>query len=190
MMTRVFAASLAMVTTLLNASAVAQPVEEIYLARSLRLSRGATTDFCAAAKTGFKADYEDRYEFWAPVVTSGRITDPMGMKIGSGRGCLDSVNNPASANFYLSLQLGNIALSGRGDCRLSKTDFPEKGLTAYHCYVELSDPSGRYVGGLLTTNTMTSRNMVGAVSDPPGYTQPSIATIRLWKKPVSAKPPP
>ena len=188
MMTRVFAASLAMVTTLLNASAVAQPVEEIYLARSLRLSRGATTDFCAAAKTGFKADYEDRYEFWAPVVTSGRITDPMGMKIGSGRGCLDSVNNPASANFYLSLQLGNIALSGRGDCRLSKTDFPEKGLTAYHCYVELSDPSGRYVGGLLTTNTMTSRNAVGAVSDPPGYTQPSIATIRLWKSPAKAPP--
>lgn len=189
-MKRTFAISLAMATAFLNAPVGAQPVEEIFLARSLRLSRGAPTDFCAVARTGFKADYEDRYEFSAPVVTSGRITDPMGLKIGSGRGCLDSVNNPAAANFYLSLQLGNIALSGRGDCRLSKTDFPEKGLTAYHCYVELSDPSGRYVGGLLTTNNITSRNAVGAVSDPPGYTQPSIATIRLWKKPVSAKPPP
>lgn len=38
-----------------------------------------------------------------------------------------------------------------------------------------------YVGGLLTTNTLTSRAAFGGDSDPPGYTQASIATIRLWK---------
>ncbi len=27
-----------------------------------------------------------------------------------------------------------------------------------------------------------SRQPIGAVSDPPGYVQPSIATMRLWKK--------
>ena len=39
-----------------------------------------------------------------------------------------------------------------------------------------------YVGGQLTTNTVLSRSVVGLVSDPEGYTQPSIVTIRLWKR--------
>lgn len=162
-------------------------VEEILIARSLRLARGAPTDFCAPAKTGFKADYEDRYEFRSPVIAGGRMTDTMGAKAGSGRGCLDSVTNAAVANFYLYLQLGDIGLRGRGDCRRGRIDFPETGLTTYRCHIELSDPSGRYAGGLLTTNTMTSRNVLGAVSDPPGYAQPSIATIRLWKNPAKAQ---
>ncbi len=173
-----------------NATRSPDAVEEILIARSLRLARGAPTELCAAARTGFKADYEDRYEFRAPVIVGGHMTDTMGTKAGAGRGCLDSVTNAAVANFYLYLQLGEVALRGRGDCRRGGTDFPQTGLTTYRCYVELSDPSGRYAGGLLTTNTMTSRNVLGAASDPAGYTQPSIATIRLWKKPVSAKAPP
>jgi hypothetical protein len=38
-----------------------------------------------------------------------------------------------------------------------------------------------YVGGVLTTNTITSKAGFGGETDPPGYTQASIATIRLWK---------
>ena len=173
-----------------NATRSSGAVEEILIARSLRLARGAPTEACAATRTGFKADYEDRYVFQAPVIAGGRMTDTMGTKAGTGHGCLDSVTNPAVANFYLYLQLGEVALRGRGDCRRGRIDFPETGLTTYRCYVELSDPSGRYAGGLLTTNTMTSRNVLGAASDPAGYAQPSIATIRLWKKPISAKAPP
>ena len=39
-----------------------------------------------------------------------------------------------------------------------------------------------YIGGVLTTNTLNSKKLVGQESDPPGYVQPSIATVRLWKK--------
>jgi hypothetical protein len=85
-------------------------------------------------------------------------------------------------NFHLELQLGNTALKGIGECRTVKTDFPELGLKVSRCFLELSAPLGRYIGGQLTTNTMVSRKLLGVDSDPPGYTQPSIATIRLWKK--------
>ncbi len=38
-----------------------------------------------------------------------------------------------------------------------------------------------FVGGLLTTSTMTTKASFGGDSEPPGYTQASIATIRLWR---------
>jgi hypothetical protein len=50
------------------------------------------------------------------------------------------------------------------------------------CFMELSGLPAPYVGGQLTTNTVGSRNALGDRTDPPGYTQPSIATIRLWKR--------
>jgi hypothetical protein len=52
----------------------------------------------------------------------------------------------------------------------------------YYCFADLSDPAYKYVGGQLTTNTMGSLKLLGVESDPLGYAQPSIATIRLWKK--------
>ena len=178
----IFAAAILSCSPAFAADGRSGSVEEILIARSVRLVRGAPTDFCAAARTGFKADFEDRYEFRAPVVSGGRMTDTMGTRAGKGQACLDSVTHAAVANFYIELQLADSTLSGRGDCRRGKINFPELGLTAYRCYVELSDPSGHYTGGLLTTSTMTSRKVLGAQSDPPGYAQPSIATIRLWKK--------
>ena len=65
--------------------------------------------------------------------------------------------------------------------RASKIDFPEAGLFPVRCQLILSGLPAPYVGGLLTTNTMTSRAAFGGDTDPPGYTQASIATIRLWK---------
>ena len=49
------------------------------------------------------------------------------------------------------------------------------------CFLDLHI-SGGYIGGQLTTNTMRSRQLIGVITDPPGYTQNSIATIRLWKR--------
>ena len=59
--------------------------------------------------------------------------------------------------------------------------FPEAGLYPVHCHLKLSGMPMPYVGGLLTTNTMTSNARLGGETDPAGYTQASIATIRLWK---------
>jgi hypothetical protein len=46
----------------------------------------------------------------------------------------------------------------------------------------LSNLPGDYIGGQLTTNSMTSRKPLGTDTDPIGFTQSSIATIRLWRK--------
>jgi len=65
---------------------------------------------------------------------------------------------------------------------MAKKDFPEPGLSVFRCFLEIQNLPEGYVGGQLTTNTVVSRRSIGEVSDPPGYIQPSIATIRLWKK--------
>jgi len=159
-------------------------VEEIYIARSIFESSVAPTEFCAQARTGFNSTTEDQFSFRATAsrTSDGRMLDTNVKKIGSGHGCTGPTADPAVFNFYLELLLGNTALKGIGDCRLTKSDFPERGLRVVRCFLDLSDPLGRYVGGQLTTNTMGSLKVLGANSDPPGYVQPSIATIRLWKK--------
>ena len=49
------------------------------------------------------------------------------------------------------------------------------------CQLVLDGLPAPNVGGLLTTNTITSKAGFGDETNPPGYTQASIATIRLWK---------
>jgi hypothetical protein len=181
--------SLARAQNIQKAGRTAQPpqVEEIYIARSVRESRVAPTEYCAQAKTGFNSDsFEDQYTFrsTATRASDGRMVDTNIKTIGSGHGCFGRTADPAILNFYLDLHLGNTALRGIGDCRQAKADFPERGLIAWHRFLNLnlSDSLGRYVGGQLTTNTITSLKGVGLETDPLGYTQQSIATIRLWKK--------
>ena len=48
--------------------------------------------------------------------------------------------------------------------------------------MELGGLPQAYIGRQLTTNTIGTRIALGDRTDPPGYTQPSIATIRLWKR--------
>jgi hypothetical protein len=101
--------------------------------------------------------------------------------IGTAHGCIGPTADPAILNLYLDVLLRRTAFSGIGDCRQTKSDFPERGLSEFHCFLNLSDPLGHYVGGLLTSNNMTSVKNLGAETDPLGYTQTSIATIRLWR---------
>lgn len=169
----------------------AQPsqVEEIYIARSVRESRVAPTEYCTEARTGFKSTIEDQFTFrsTASRATDGRMIDTNLKTIGSGHGCFGlTADHPATYGFYMELLLGKTALKGIGECLQAKADFPERELTVFRCFLDLSDPLGNYVGGQLTTNTMGSLKLLGVDSDPPGYAQPSIATIRLWKK--RAKP--
>lgn len=63
-----------------------------------------------------------------------------------------------------------------------RLDFPEPGLTANNCFLDISSIPSPYVGGLLTSNTMVSPNMLGLDTEPRGYIQSSIATVRLWKR--------
>ena len=160
-------------------------LEEIYVARSVRESRVAPTVFCAHTKTGFNSDaFEDQYTLRSvgTRTSDGRIVDMNVTTIGTGHGCFGRTAEPALLNFYLELHIGKAGLRGTGDCRSMKSGFPEQGLIAWHCFVDLTDPLGEYVGGQLTSNTITSRKDLGLETDPPGYTQSSIATIRLWKR--------
>jgi hypothetical protein len=50
------------------------------------------------------------------------------------------------------------------------------------CYLDLTGLPPSFAGGRLTTNTIQTRALLGTASDPAGYTQPSIATVRLWRK--------
>lgn len=74
-----------------------------------------------------------------------------------------------------------MSFRGNGECLALKVNFPKAGLFPVRCQLVLSGTPAPYVGGFLTTNTMTSKAAFGGVTEPPGYTQASIATIRLWK---------
>jgi len=160
-------------------------VEEIYIARSVLESEVKPTDFCAGQKIGFGKDVADRHYTFRSVstrVTDGRIVDVNAGIVGRLHGCIGSTADPAALNFYAEGVLANVPFSGTGECRTAKRDYPEPGIGIYRCFLELRGLPKGYAGGQLTTNTLVSRNPIGDKSDPPGYTQSSIATIRLWKR--------
>ena len=163
----------------------ASPVEAIYVARSMRVARSTTpSEFCAESRAGFgNAAFEDQYTFHAVAArtSDGRITNTNVATIGRLHACLGSQSNPVYG-FFVEGALGGVAFTGHGECRTIKPDFPEAGLRQTGCYLQLTDLPSEYVGGYLTTSTLGSRTPLGDVTDPPGYTQNSIATIRLWKR--------
>ena len=160
-------------------------VEDIYVARSVRESRGTPTEFCSKARSGLDdAVSESNFTFrsTATRATDGLVIDANVKTIGSLHACFGRTSNPAVVSFYGEGILGGTVFKGLGECRSMKSDFPERGLNAQRCFLDLSGLPDNYIGGLLTTNTMDSLKRLGTESDPPGYVQPSIATIRLWKK--------
>jgi hypothetical protein len=161
----------------------ASGVESVYIARSLRESRVAPTAFCAQARTGVgSAVYEDQYTFRATTTRAadGLMIDANAGTIGRLHACFGTTAD-TTLTFYADGVLGNVPFTGTGDCRPLRPDFPETGITAYRCFLELRDLPKEYAGGWLTTNSVVSRASIGERSDPPGYVQPSIATVRLWK---------
>ena len=162
----------------------APAVEDIYVARSVRISRVTPTDFCAESRTGFTpATYEDRYTFHTVTTrpSDGRITDALGGQVGQLHACFGETTRPLRANFYAEGELASLSFVGKGDCESPKADFPESGINVFRCFLNLTDLPRGYVGGLLTTNSVRSRKTIGPVAEPAGYVQSSIATVRLWK---------
>ena len=170
-----------------QAPSVRRHVEDIYIARSVRLSRVPATDWCAERHTGFpNADRgEDRYEFRAVATeaATGTVTSVTGAMVGDLHACFGATTDSLTSSFYAEGKLNGVPLVGRGTCRTTRRGFPEAGVDAATCQLDLSGLPQHYVGGQLTTNTILSRQLIGLVSDPPGYTQPSIATVRLWRRP-------
>jgi hypothetical protein len=160
-------------------------VEDIYIARSMHESKITPTPFCAEGRTGIGSPIsEDQYTFRSTTTrgTDGLMIDTNVQTIGRLHACFGSTTDPALRSFYAEGVLATVTFTGRGECRMAKADYPEPGLTVSRCFLELRELPSGYVGGQLTTNTMGSRNELGEETDPSGYTQPSIATIRLWKR--------
>ena len=89
---------------------------------------------------------------------------------------------PIFYSFFGDGEIGGVAFIGRGQCRVTRRDFPAAGISAFTCQLDLTPLASAYVGGQLTTNGLGSRAVLGLETSPAGYTQTSIATIRLWKK--------
>ena len=169
-----------------SAPAADSALEEIYVLRSIREQQAPTPDWCAPPRTGFEPfpkDAERFYSFWSvrSRPEDGRVVDAKQARVAELRACFGPTGELARQNFYAEVQLGAISFRGRGECLALAIDFPESGLFPVRCQLILSGLPAPFVGGVLTTNTMTSKAAFGGDTDPPGYTQASIATIRLWK---------
>ena len=158
-------------------------VEEIYVGRSVSESRTAPTEFCAPSKTGLvHTTAEGRYSFRSISVNAsdGRVLDANVKPIGDGHGCFGPTVN-GIRKIYAELLIGSKTFIATGEC-CYKFDLPERGINKFHCSADLSSPDDQYVSGLMTTSSISSLKDVGLETDPPGYTQSSILTIRVWKK--------
>jgi hypothetical protein len=162
--------------------------EDIYVLRSVREERVAKSTWCSQERAGFapfKSEFlvDDRFSFWSIQTDpgEGKIIDARAKEVGHIRACYGLTADPRSFNFYGEGQVGKLSFAGTGDCLIVRTDYPEKGITTFRCMLNLRGLPSPYTGGLLATNTVGSRAMLGAETDPPGFVQSSIATIRLWR---------
>jgi hypothetical protein len=160
--------------------------EDIYVLRSIRDPAASTSDGCASSKTGFEpfpSDAERTFSFWS--ISSdpdGHVVNAKVRRVARLRACMGPTSERARQAFYAEIELNGMSFRGSGDCTALLLDFPESRLFPVRCQLLLSGLPPPYVGGLLTTNTMTSAAAFGGDTEPPGYTQASIATIRLWRK--------
>jgi hypothetical protein len=171
-----------------DTSPSASGLEEIYILRSLREERTPKSTWCTSERAGFapfKTEFllDDRFTFWSVQVRpeDGRVANTRAGKAGDLRTCFGLTADPKVVNFYAEGHLGELPVAGNGDCLFVRPDFPEKGIATLRCFLNLRGLPSAYVGGLLTTSSLTSGNVIGGETDPAGYTQTSIATIRLWR---------
>jgi hypothetical protein len=170
-----------------NVSTPGAVLEDIYVLRSIREQQTPVADWCASPRTGFEpfpTDAERFFSFWSvrTATESGKIVDAKQQRVAELRACFGPTQDRARQNFYAEIQLGAISFRGKGECMALMMDFPEAGLFPVRCHLILSDLPDAFAGGLLTTNTITTGARFGGESEPPGYTQASIATIRVWRK--------
>lgn len=179
-------AAVALVGAVIAPPASAADLEDIYILRSIREPQAPAADWCARSRTGFEPmpmDAERLFSFWSvrSRLEDGMVVDAKAMRVAELRGCFGPTDDRTRQNFYAEIRLDSRAFHGTGECRALMIDFPETGLFPVRCHLVLGGLPAPFVGGLLTTNTMTTQAPFGGESEPPGYTQASLATLRLWR---------
>jgi hypothetical protein len=169
-----------------NASAA---YEDIFVLRSERIQRNPNSTWCTVDRAGFAPRssptlLEDTFTFYSVQTqrSDGRVVDARAARVGEARTCFGPTENPRIFNFYIETALGQVPIVGAGECTVLRADVPEKGIVSVRCTVPLKVSSDAYVGGVLVTSTLSSNAVMGGETDPPGYAQASIATIRLWRR--------
>jgi len=159
-------------------------VEEIYIARSIRVSRVVPSDFCAPARTGFAPALEDQLVIRSITTDAadGRMIGTNAKDIGDLHSCIGQAMDPTVLGTYVEGHLNGIPFTGIGDCRLVRGNIPEDGLLSHRCFLAMSGLPEPYVGGFLTSSTMYSKTPFGVESSPPGYAQAAILIVRLWRR--------
>ena len=168
-------------------SSTGAEVEQIFIAHAVRRSRVAPTNYCNEGRIGVgKALFEDNFDLRSIKISEsdGKVVSE-GSVIGQMHVCFGATTDAAVITFHSEGILAKVPFIGKGECLTVKRNFPETGLTTMRCFLDLQGLPDVYIGGQLTSNTVLSRNVIGDVSDPPGYFQPSIITVRLWKRRVS-----
>jgi hypothetical protein len=118
-------------------------VEDIYVVRSLRLSRIKATSFCATSRTGFaEMSTEDQYNFQSvrTKTSDGTVSDANVETVGTLHACFGATQDPTRFSFYAEGTLGGTPFIGRGDCLMARQDFPEQGLRLFRCFLDLWSP--------------------------------------------------
>ena len=182
-------AGVVLVSAAVTPSGAAEPaagLEEITILRSIREPHQPADGWCSSSKTGFEPlpkDAERFYSFWSLRLRpeDGRVIETKDTRVAELRGCFGATAEPPRQNFYAEITLGSLSFRGNGECLALRIDFPQPGLFPVRCQLVLSGLPEPFVGGVLTTNTITSGAAFGGETLPAGYTQASIATIRLWK---------
>lgn len=170
-----------------NAAApTSSSLEEIYVLRSIRDPHEPVAGWCSSARAGFEplpTDAERFFSFWSVRTNpeNGRVVETKDTRVAELRACIGGTSERPRQNFYAEIKMGSMTFQGNGECLALRIDFPEPGLFPVRCQLVLSGLPPPYVGGVLTTNTISSRAAFGGDTDPAGYTQASIATIRLWR---------
>ena len=168
-----------------EAQSAASAIEDIYILRSVRESRAKPSDACAPSRSKLQEPaWEDQYTFRSIATNEadGHVVNADVKSVGSIRACFGKTKDPEVLELYGDVSINGIAAKALGKCNTAKRDFPEKGVNLFACLFELFDLPPEYIGGQLTTNSLTSTELFGTETKPAGYTQVLIATIRLWKK--------
>jgi hypothetical protein len=184
LMLSVIAAALLLSQARAWAQTAENEVEEVYVARSVRISRVVPSDFCAPTKTGFAPALEDHFVIKSITTRpeDGRVTGSNDKDIGDQHVCVGQAMDPTVLGTYSEGHIAGISYVGIGDCRLVRGNQPEEGLLTHRCWLSLSGLPEPYVGGFLVSSSMYSRMPFGTESMPPGYNQSTFILVRLWKR--------
>ena len=163
--------------------------EDVYVLRSVREERTPNSTWCTSERAGFSGfqngfHLDDRFSMWSVAVDTNdaHLTNSRVRRVGELRTCLGPTPDPRNFNFYIEGQLATLSsLSGSGACSSLRPNFPEQGIATWQCSISLRDLPTPYVGGVLISNTIVSKAVIGGETDPPGYIQSSVATVRVWR---------